>query len=169
MDAARDQLGEKAEELRTWYNQQSAALRQESKKLAVAAERAKAHDDRLAERETQLNAREESLAGRETALAATLQDKDEKISKLVVARTQDLEKKHRVLIETQARDYAAQLKEATDKATAATSAKAELDSQVEKLKEALDGSSREVGTLKEAALQAGRSIEELQQKVASQA
>ena len=72
------------------------------------------------------------------------------------------------MLEAQARDFAAQLQEITDKTAVATSTKAELDSQVEKLKEALDRSSREVGTLKEAALQAGCSIEELQQKVASQ-
>ena len=61
---------------------------------------------------------------------------------------QELEKNHKDFIETQAQENATKLKEATDEVATAAAAKADLDSQLTKLKEALASSSKEVETLK---------------------
>lgn len=55
-DVATQQLKDKAEELRSWYNAQSHELRDQEEKMAATAEKAITCDVRLTEHETQLNA-----------------------------------------------------------------------------------------------------------------
>jgi hypothetical protein len=80
-------------------------------------------DGKLTERAAQLDARDKDLAAREEALAATLRGEDEEIETLLKQQTQELEDGHKKSIETQALENAAKLKEASDKADAAASAK----------------------------------------------
>jgi chromosome segregation ATPase len=155
-------LKEKAEGVRKWYNEQFHNLKRQEEKLASAKEKATALDGKLAEREARLNAREKDLAKREEALAAKLHGKDEEIEKLLVQRTHELEKNHKETIDTQARKSAAKLKEATNKAATAASAKVELESQVSKLQETLAGNSKEIEGLKDAAQKAAHTLGELQ-------
>jgi hypothetical protein len=110
----------------------------------------------------QLNARERDLATQEEALATKLRDKDEEIGKLLEQRTQELEKNHKESIETQAQESAAKLKEATDNASAAATAKANLESQVNKLKADLAANSRKIESLKGEAQKADHTLGELQ-------
>ena len=151
-------MKEKANELRTWYNQQSRILRDQEERLAASKKEAATLDGKLTERATQLDAREKELAAREEALAAKLHGKDEEIEKLLEQRTQELEKTHKDTIETQARDSAAKLKEASDKVAVGATAKTELDSQMAKLMEDLAGSGKEVETLKNEALKAAHTL-----------
>jgi hypothetical protein len=62
LELAEEKLKEKAEEIRTWYNEQSRNLRRQEEKLSAAKEKAIALDSKLAKRKVQLNAREKDLA-----------------------------------------------------------------------------------------------------------
>jgi hypothetical protein len=151
MELAEQKLKEKAKEVCTWYNEKFHIIRRQEEKLAAATEKAAALDDKLVEREAQLIAKEKDLAAREEALAAKLKAKDDEIQVLLVQQMQDLEKAHKELIETQARDYAGKLKEATDSVAAAAIAKADSESKVNKLEEDLASSHKEIVALKDAA------------------
>lgn len=82
-DVATQQLKEKAEELRTWYNTRSRELRDQEEKMAAASERASTRDGRLTECEAQLNAKAKDHASHEQAMADTLHSKDEQLESLV--------------------------------------------------------------------------------------
>jgi chromosome segregation ATPase len=114
-----------------------------------------------------LNAKEKDLAIWEGALAATLCGKDKDIEALLKQWTQELEDGHKKSIEAQSLESAAKLKEAADKATATASAKAELESQMARLKEDLAGNVKEIEALKDEALKAARTLGDLQMQLSS--
>ena len=82
MDLVDQKLKKKADELRTWYNEQAHNLVRQEEKLSAAKDAAAIRDGKLAECEALLNTKEKDLATREGALAATLRSKDEEIKKL---------------------------------------------------------------------------------------
>ena len=76
-------MKKKADELRTWYNEQARNLVRQEEKLNAAKNEVAIRDGKLAEREALLNTKKKNLAAREGALAATLHGKDEEIEKLL--------------------------------------------------------------------------------------
>ena len=73
--------------------------------MAAAAEAART------QHQAALNSQEEDLAKREANINAKLRAKDEEVEKLVVQRTQELEQRHREVLDAQALVHADKVKE----------------------------------------------------------
>jgi DNA repair exonuclease SbcCD ATPase subunit len=112
------------------------------------AQKLSAQEGQLAQRKVDLDGHEEDLTGREAALAETLRQKDEEVSRLVAERTQGQEQKHKEEVEALGRDYVGKLKQATDAAAAAETARKELEAKVTKLEADLEANGKELSTLK---------------------
>jgi chromosome segregation ATPase len=113
-----------------------------------AAQRLSTREGQLVQRKVNLDGHEEDLAKREEALAETLRLKDEEVARLVTECTQGQEQKHKDEIEALARDYADKLKQATDAAGAAETARKELEEKVAKLEADLEANGKELSTLR---------------------
>nr|XP_020177833.1 tropomyosin-2-like [Aegilops tauschii subsp. strangulata] len=147
---ATQQLKDKVEELRSWYNARSRELGNQEEKMAAVAGKARTRDAKLTEQEAQLNAKAKDLAAREQAL-----------------RTKDLEDSQKKAIDSQAQDAAAKLKEVTNNLAAASEAKTGLEIRMGKLEEELAGNKKEIEALREEARKAASTLEGLQSQLSS--
>nr|XP_020189331.1 interactor of constitutive active ROPs 1-like [Aegilops tauschii subsp. strangulata] len=81
-----------------------------AKRLADEAEAVRSHH------EAALKTQEEDLAEREERLATTLRGKDEEVDKLVLQRTQELERRHQEALNALAQAHAGKVKELEEQA-----------------------------------------------------
>jgi hypothetical protein len=116
---ARQELKNSQEQLSEHWNEHLLKQSDVEKAQEEAAVQAAKDDANLRECRILLDAQEEDLAAREEVLTTKLRGKDEEIEKLVAQRTQELEQRHKDILDTQVLDHAGKLKEAVDAAEAA--------------------------------------------------
>nr|XP_020159534.1 uncharacterized protein LOC109744774 [Aegilops tauschii subsp. strangulata] len=130
------------------------SLKDQQEILQMMKEDVVAREGRLADHKASLDAREPEFSLWEGNLEATLHTRDESLETLVQQRTKELKDEHGAALDTRATDHVAQLKKLVKELDAASSTKAEIDSQVAKLNEDVAGSAKEVEALMEEARQA---------------
>ena len=132
----------------------------------VVTEKLSAQEGQLTQRKVDLDSHEEDLAAREAALVATLHRKDEEVSKLVAERTQEQEQKHKEEAEALVKNFSDNLKQATDAAAAAETARKELEIKVARLEANLEANGKELSALKLDREKALYSLSEMQVTIA---